>query len=128
MTDISKRLEKAERYLQKGKTEAALEEYLLALDEDPRNDRVRQTAADLYIRCGRNSEAATLLSGLLDQQVTSGDPAGIVTYKKLAKVATPTPFQILQYAQLIARKDKNEALEAYTQAMRGFELLRQEKQ
>ena len=42
MTDISKRLEKAERYLQKGKPEAALEEYLLALDEDPRNDRVRQ--------------------------------------------------------------------------------------
>jgi len=128
MTDISKRLEKAERYLQKGKPEAALEEYLLALDEDPRNDRVRQTAADLYIRCGRNSEAATLLSGLLDQQVAIGDPAGIVTYKKLAKAATPTPFQILQYAQLIAKKDKNEALEAYTAAMRGFELLRQEKQ
>ena len=30
MPDISKRLEKAERYLQKGKPEAALEEYLAA--------------------------------------------------------------------------------------------------
>ncbi|HKD13806.1 MAG TPA: tetratricopeptide repeat protein [Candidatus Angelobacter sp.] len=128
MPDISKRLEKAERYLQKGRPEAALEEYLAALDEDPRNDQVRQTAAELCLRCGRNSEAASLLSTLLDEQVSASDPRGILTYKKLTKVATPTPFQTLQYAQLIAKKDKKEALEAYTAAMRGFELLRQEKQ
>jgi len=128
MPDISKRLEKAERYLQKGRPEAALEEYLAALDEDPRNDHVRQTAADLCLRCGRNSEAASLFSTLLDEQVAVSDPRGILTYKKLTKVATPTPFQTLQYAQLIAKKDKKEALDAYTAAMRGFELLRQEKQ
>src|SRR5215813_11882655 len=128
MPDISKRLEKAERYLQKGRPEAALEEYLAALDEDPRNDHVRQTAADLCLRCGRNSEAASLFSTLLDEQVTVSDPRGILTYKKLTKVATPTPFQTLQYAQLIAKKDKKEALDAYTTAMHGFELLRQEKQ
>jgi len=128
MPDISKRLEKAERYLQKGRPEAALEEYLAALDEDPRNDQVRQTAAELCLRCGRNSEAASLLSTLLDEQVTVSDPRGILTYKKLTKVATPTPFQTLQYAQLIAKKDKKEALDAYTTAMHGFELLRQEKQ
>lgn len=128
MPDISKRLEKAEKYLQKGKPEAALEEYLSALEEDPRNDHVRQTAADLCLRCGRNSEAVTLLSTLLEDQVGASDPRGIVTYKKLAKIATPTPFQTLQYAQLAAKKDKHEALEAYTAAMRGFELLRQDKQ
>src|SRR5215831_15208901 len=106
MPDISKRLEKAERYLQKGRPEAALEEYLAALDEDPRNDQVRQTAAELCLRCGRNSEAASLLSTLLDEQVSASDPRGILTYKKLTKVATPTPFQTLQYAQLIAKKTK----------------------
>jgi diguanylate cyclase (GGDEF)-like protein len=128
MPDISKRLEKAERHLQKGRLEAALEEYLSALQEDPRNDQVRQTAADLCLRCGRNSEAATLLSTLLDEQVAVADPRGIVTYKKLAKITNPTPFQTLQYAQLIAKKDKQEALDAYTAAMHGFELQRQEKQ
>ncbi len=128
MPDISKRLEKAERHLQKGRSEAALEEYLAALDEDPKNDQVRQTAADLCLACGRKSEAATLLTYLLNEQVTSGDPRGVVTYKKLAKLATPTPFQMLQYAQLISKKDKKEALEAYTGAMQGFEKLRQDKQ
>ena len=32
MADISKRLDKAEKYLQRGKPEAALEEYLSILD------------------------------------------------------------------------------------------------
>ena|SRR5579863_4769400 len=119
MPDISKRLEKAEKHLQKGRSEAALEEYLAALDEDPKNDQVRQTAADLCLACGRKSEAASLLTYLLEQQVTSGDPRGAVTYKKLAKIATPSPFQMLQYAQLISKKDKKEALDAYTSAMQG---------
>ena len=79
MPDISKRLDKAEKYLQKGKPEAALEEYLAALEEDPKNEVVRQTAADLCIAAGRNSEAATLLGYLFDEQ--RNDPTGIVTYK-----------------------------------------------
>ena len=41
MADITKRLEKAEKNLQRGKLDLALEEYLGALDEDPANDRVR---------------------------------------------------------------------------------------
>ena len=128
MPDISKRLEKAERYLQKGRSEAALEEYLAALDEDPKNDQVRQTAADLCLACGRKSDAAMLLTHLLNEQVSAADPRGALTYKKLAKAATPTPFQMLQYAQLISRKDKKEALEAYTAAMQGFERAKQDKQ
>lgn len=128
MPDISKRLDKAEKLLQKGRSEAALEEYLSALDEDPKNDQVRQAAADLCLTCGRKSEAATLLTYLLNQQVSTGDPRGVVTYKKLAKIATPTPFQMLQFAQLISKKDKREALEAYSGAMQGFEKLHQDKQ
>lgn len=128
MSDISKRLEKAERHLQKGRPEAALEEYLAALKEDPRNDRVRQTAADLCLACGRKSDAVSLLSHLLNEQMSVSDARGIVTYKKLAKIAPPTPFQMLQYAQLISKKDKKEALDVYTAAMQGFEQLHQEKQ
>ncbi|PYP88941.1 MAG: hypothetical protein DMG65_14535 [Candidatus Angelobacter sp. Gp1-AA117] len=125
MPDISKRLDKAEKYLQKGKPEAALEEYLAALEEDPKNEVVRQTAADLCIAAGRNSEAATLLGYLFDEQ--RNDPTGIVTYKKLVKVSTPSPLQTFHYANLLVRKDKREALEAYQIALQGFERLRQEK-
>jgi len=123
MPDISKRLEKAERYLQRGKTEAALEEYLGALEEDPKNEQVRQTAADLCLASGRNSEAATLLGYLFDEQRTSGDASGVVTYKKLVKISSPSPLQTLYYAKLVAAKDKKEALEAYQTALQGIEQL-----
>jgi diguanylate cyclase (GGDEF)-like protein len=122
MADISKRLDKAEKYLQKGKPEAALEEYLAALEEDPRNDQVRQTAADLCLAVGRAGEAASLLSYLFEQEAEANEVAkGIVTYKKLAKISVPTPLQTFYYAQMAERKDKREALEAYETALAGFE-------
>src|SRR5215471_4429177 len=122
MPDISKRLDKAERYLQKGKPEAALDEYLAALEEDPRNDQVRQTAADLCLAVGRGGEAAALLSYLFEQEAEANETAkGIVTYKKLSKISVPTPLQTFYYAQMAERKDKREALEAYETALAGFE-------
>ncbi len=128
MPDISKRLDKAEKYLQKGKPEAALEEYLGILEEDPRNDQVRHTAADLCIATGRSKEAGPLLSYLFDEQIRAGDGAGVVTYKKLSKITPPNPMQTFHYAQLVVKKDKKEALDAYESALLGFEKLRQDKQ
>lgn len=122
MGDISKRLDKAEKFLQRGKTEAALEEYLSILDEEPRNEHVRQTAADLCLALGRGSEAATLLSSIFEQEVEARDSAkGIVTFKKLSKISVPSPLQTFHYAQLVEKKDKREALEAYETALAGFE-------
>jgi diguanylate cyclase (GGDEF)-like protein len=122
MADISRRLDKAEKYLQRSKPEAALEEYLAILDDDPNNDQVRQTAADLCLALGRGSEAANLLSHLFEQEARAGDSAkGMVSYKKLAKISIPTPLQTFYYAQLAEKKDKREALEAYETALAGFE-------
>src|SRR5262249_56296825 len=107
MADISRRLDKAEKYLQKGKPEAALEEYLSALEEDPRNDQVRQTAADLCLAVGRGGEAAALLSYLFEEEVEANEVAkGIVTYKKLAKISVPKPLQTYYYPPLIHNQDK----------------------
>jgi thioredoxin-like negative regulator of GroEL len=69
MADISKRVEKAEKLLQKGKVDSALEEYLSILDADPGNDTVRQTTADLFLQSHRGAEAAVLLSELFDRQL-----------------------------------------------------------
>src|SRR5215472_1616926 len=122
MADISKRLDKAEKYLQRGKPEAALEEYLGILEEEPKNEQVRQTAADLCLALGRGSEAASLLSYLFDDEVAAGESArGIVTYKKMAKISIPTPLQTFHYAQMVEKKDKRESLEAYETALAGFE-------
>jgi diguanylate cyclase (GGDEF)-like protein len=122
MADISRKLDKAEKFLQRNKPEAALEEYLDILQEEPSNDQVRQSAADLCLALGRSGEAAALLGHLFEQEAETGDVArGIVTYKKLAKIYVPTPLQTFYYARLVEKKDKREALEAYQTALAGFE-------
>jgi GGDEF domain-containing protein/tetratricopeptide (TPR) repeat protein len=122
MADISKRLEKAEKYLQKGKVESALEEYLSVLDDDPGNDNARQKAADLFVQVNRANEAAALLSELFDRQMAAGDNArATVTYKKLARIVPPALGQTLRYAQVSERSgSRREALDAYEAAVEGF--------
>ena len=81
MADISKRLDKAEKYMQRGKPDAALEEYMSILRDEPRNEQVKQTAADLCLALGRGAEAAALLSSIFEQEVEVGDMAkGVVTF------------------------------------------------
>ena len=129
MADISKRLDKAERYLQRGRPEAAVEEYLSILEEDPKNEQVRQSAADLCLALGRGAEAVALLSYLFEEEVEAGEGAkGIVTYKKLAKISVPTPLQTYHYARRAEKRDKREALEAYETALSGFERQRKAQQ
>ena len=84
MADISKRLEKAEKYLQRSKPEAALEEYLDILAEEPRNEQVLQAAADLCLLLDHRPKAVELFSALLEQEFEAGESAkGSITYKKL---------------------------------------------
>src|SRR5215472_15720922 len=129
MADISKRLDKAEKYLQRGRPEAAVEEYLSILEDDPKNEQVRQTAADLCLALGRNGEAGALLSYLFEQEVENGESAkGIVTYRKLAKISVPSPLQTYHYARLCEKKDHREALEAYETSLAGFEKQRKAQQ
>lgn len=122
MADISKRIEKAEKLLKKGKVESALEEYLSVLDDDPGNDNVRQTAADLFLQVNRPNEAAALLSEIFDRQMAAGDNTrAVVTYKKLARVVPPALGQTLRFAQIAERSgNRREALDAYEAAVQGF--------
>lgn len=121
MADISKRLEKAEKYLQKGKTESALEEYLDILQEEPNNDLVRQSAAELCISLGRNTEAAQFLGLLFEKQAAINDQSkAVITYKKLARVTTPSFEHQSRYGQLVEKSHKKEAVECYHHAVKGF--------
>ncbi len=129
MADISKRVEKAEKYLQRSKPEAALEEYLNILKDEPRNIQVLQAAADLCVLLDRRQQAVDLFSTLLEQEFEAGESAkGSITYKKLCKITTPTPTQTFQYAQLTEKRDRKEALDAYTSALQGFERQKKDKQ
>lgn len=121
MSENAKRLEKAERYLQKGKPDSALEEYLAILAEDPRNDSVRQTAADLCLSIGRETDAADLLSDLFDHCASIGDGARCITiYKRLIRLRGPSVQQVLQFAHFAEKSNRREAIEAYEAALKAL--------
>src|SRR2546427_2529711 len=90
-SEVARRVERAEKLLQKGKTAEALEEYLQVLRDDSENDVVRQLAADLCLSLSRNRDAVVLLGELFDRQVNNSDATrASLTYKKLARHGVPT--------------------------------------
>jgi diguanylate cyclase (GGDEF)-like protein len=117
--EIARRVERAEKFLQKGKPENALEEYLAALQEDPENDSIRQMAADISLSLNRVSEAAALLGQLFERQVSVGDATrASLTYKKLARYITPSCEQKIRFGQILENSNRRLALETYESALK----------
>jgi tetratricopeptide (TPR) repeat protein len=116
--EIAKRVERAEKLLQKGKTAEALEEYLLVLKDDGDNDVVRQLAADLCLSLSRNADAVKLLGELFERQVGAGDATrASLTYKKLARHGSPTWQQKFRFGQLLEGSNKKLAVGTYEAAL-----------
>src|SRR5262245_25891375 len=125
--ELAKRVERAEKLLQKGKTPEALEEYLLVLKDDPENDVVRQLAADLCLSLSRNADAVKLLGELFERQVGTGDATrASLTYKKLARHGNPTWQQKFRFGQLLENSNKKLAIGTYENAL--DDLAKQRKQ
>src|SRR6266849_59782 len=116
--EIARRVERAEKLLQKGKTVDALDEYMQVLGEDPQNDNVRQMAADLCLSLQRTPEAVRLLGELFERQLEAGENTrASLTYKKLARYATPTSVQRLHFGQILETSNRKLALETYESAL-----------
>ena len=116
--DITRRIDKAEKLLQKGKTPDALAEYLLVLKDDPDNDNVRQLAADLCLSVNKGVLAVQLLGELFDRQVVAGEATrASLTYKKLARYTNPTWEQKVRFGQLLEKSNKKVAVGTYENAL-----------
>jgi diguanylate cyclase (GGDEF)-like protein len=116
--ELDRRAERAEKLLQKGKAGEALEEYLLALRDDPENDTVRQLAADLCLSQNRTDDAVKLLGELFERQVNAGDATrASLTYKKLARHSSPTWEQKFSFGQLLEGSNKKLAVGTYESAL-----------
>ncbi len=112
--EITKRVERAEKLLQKGKTAEALEEYLQVLAAEPSNDTVCQMASDLCLSLQRIPQAVKLLGDLFERQIEAGDATrASLTYKKLARFVTPTWEQKLRFGELLEKSHPKQALETY---------------
>jgi len=115
--EISKRVERAEKLLQKGKTDAALEEYLQILAADPTNDSICQMASDLCLSLQRIPEAVGLLGEMFERQIQAGDATrASLTYKKLARFVNPTWEQKVRFGELLENNNRKLALETYENA------------
>jgi diguanylate cyclase (GGDEF)-like protein len=127
--EIGKRVERAEKLLQKGKTPEALEEYLLVLKDDPDNDVVRQLSADLCLSVNRNADAVRLLGDLFERQVGAGDATrASLTYKKLARHGSPTWQQKFRFGQLLEGSNKKLAVGTYESALGDLTKLGKKKE
>src|ERR1700689_5970025 len=116
--ELAKRIERAEKLLQKGKAAEALEEYLVALRDDPENDTARQLAADLCLSQNRTLDAVNLLGELFERQVNGGDATrASLTYKKLARHGNPTWEQKFRFGQLLEGSNKKLAVGTYESAL-----------
>jgi len=116
--EIARRVERAEKLLQKGKTSEALDEYLQVLAEDPQNDNVRQMAADICLSLQRTAEAVKLLGELFERQIAAGENTrASLTYKKLARYTVPTSVQRVQFGQILETSNRKLALETYESAL-----------
>jgi len=112
--EITKRVERAEKLLQKGKTAEALEDYLQVLAAEPGNDTVCQMAADLCLSLQRIPQAVKLLGDLFERQIEAGDATrASLTYKKLTRFVTPTWEQKLRFGELLEKSHPKQALETY---------------
>src|SRR5271168_30824 len=126
--ELAKRIERAEKLLQKGKAPEALEEYLLALRDDPENDTVRQLAADLCLSQNRTRDAVGLLGELFERQVNAGDATrASLTYKKLARHGNPTWEQKFRFGQLLEGSNKKLAVGTYESALSDLAKLENKK-
>jgi diguanylate cyclase (GGDEF)-like protein len=119
--EIARRVERAEKLLQKGKTSEALDEYLQVLAEDQQNDNVRQMAADICLSLQRTAEAVKLLGELFERQIAAGENTrASLTYKKLARYTVPTSIQRVQFGQILETSNRKLALETYESALEDF--------
>jgi diguanylate cyclase (GGDEF)-like protein len=116
--EIARRVEKAEKLLQKGKTADALTEYLQVLEDDPQNDNVRQMAADLSLSLNKGAQAVRLLGELFERQVAGMDATrASLTYKKLARYTNPTWEQKVRFGQLLEQSNKKLAVGTFENAL-----------
>jgi len=122
MADIEKHLERAEKYLSKGKYEAAIEEYKAALEQSPNNLELLRTVADLYVRANNPGEATRYYGDLFDKLAERNDATkAVLVFRKSLQPTPQPPERHARLGALLQRQGKSsEASEAYRAALELF--------
>jgi tetratricopeptide (TPR) repeat protein/GGDEF domain-containing protein len=125
MPDIDKLYEKAEKYLQRQKFEAALEAYQEILRYEPDDEEVLVNLGDLSLKLNRTADALRYQSQVVDFHIRRNDlNKAVATCKKILKHSPQDVSTLVKLAGLLEETQKgSEALEAYREALGHYRKL-----
>ena len=98
-------LKKAEKLLRQGRLDAAIAEYQLVVEDQPRDWNTANTLGDLYARAGQADMAVTQYSRIAEHFMREGFyPKAAALYKKILKFNKDDEHTQLQLADISAKQ------------------------
>lgn len=105
MSTRQERLRKAEKLLRQGRLDAAIVEYVAAVEEQPRDWATTNALGDLYVRANQVDQAATQYGRIAEHFWKEGFfPKAAALYKKILKVKPTDEGSQLRLADISARQ------------------------
>lgn len=122
--DIAKQLDKAKRFVEKGRIDEAIEAYQSALADAPNHQESMQSLGDLFTMQKRPDRAAVYY-GMLFDRLTSPreEPKAVALYVRFLKQHQQPPERVARFALLLQKQSRaEEAIEQFTSAALAYEL------
>jgi tetratricopeptide (TPR) repeat protein/GGDEF domain-containing protein len=119
MPDIDKLFEKADKYLQRQKYDAAIETYQEILRYEPDDEVSLVNLGDLSLKLNRTADGLRYQTQLAEYYAKRNDLIkAIATYKKILKLSPQDVAALARLAGLLEKSQKiSEALEVYREAL-----------
>ncbi len=113
----AKVLSSAEKYVQQGKLQNAIQEYEKVIKHDPKDLTVLNTVGDLYARVGQADKAASYFRKVGEAYAADGFTVkAIAIYKKVTKITPGAAESVLRLAELYTQQGLvNDARQQYLQ-------------
>src|SRR5579864_3657438 len=122
--DIIKQLEKAKRFVEKGRIDEAIEAYQTALTAVPNHLESMQSLGDLFTKQGRPDRAAFYYGMLFDRLTAPREePKAVALYVRFLKPYQQPPERVARFALLLQKQNRTEeAIEQFMSAAIAYEL------
>ena len=122
--DIVKQLDKAKRFVEKGRIDEAIEAYQALLADYPNHLESIQSLGDLFTRQNRSDRAAVYYGMLFDRfTAPREEPKAVALYVRFLKPQQQPPERVARFALLLQKQNRSEeAIEQFMSAAIAFEL------
>lgn len=119
VADLDKHLDKADKYVSKGKFDQAVQEYAAAYKLAPDHLDLLRSMADLSVRAGKTDQAVDYYGELFDKYAEKMDAArAIPLFRRSLQDSSQPPERYARLGLLLQRTRKNEeAAEVYRTAL-----------